>query len=129
MKVYVAARFKGSENNSDIEQLCAVVRAAGMDDYCFVREVEKIDDPKELFERAYHEVAACDAFLIDVSDNPSGGRVVEAGIAFALKKPIVVIVKNDVDYKEVYDGIATRVIRYETYSDISQPLAAFLTQD
>lgn len=130
MKLYVAARFKGSENKPEIEDLCAAVRNAGMQDYCFVRDAESYEKtfsgPKELWEKTYEELAACDAFLIDLSDSPSGGRVVEAGIAFALKKPIFVIVKNGVDYKEVYDGIATCVIRYENYSDISQPLARYL---
>ncbi len=126
MKVYVAARFNGSENNADLEQLCAAVRSAGMDDYCFVRDVPRIDDQKELFAKAYQEVAACDAFLIDISDNPTGGRVVEAGMAYALKKPIFVIVKNGTQYKEAYDGISTAVICYDRYDDISQPLARYL---
>lgn len=126
MKLYVAARFNGSENNSDIERLCAAVRSAGMEDYCFVRDVEKIDDQKELFAKAYQEIAACDAFLIDVSDSPSGGRVVEAGIAYALKKPVFVIVKNGIEYKELYDGISTAVIHYDQYDDISESLAEYV---
>lgn len=130
MKVYVTARYKGAENKTDIEELCMAVRGSGMEDFCFIRDVENyqvvFDEPKSLWERALLEIKNCDATLIDVSDAPSGGRVVEAGIAYALGQPIFVIVKNGVKYKEIYDGIATLVIKYDNFSDITKVLKEYL---
>ncbi len=47
-------------------------------------------------------------------------------MAYALNLPIIVIVKNGVDYKDIYDGIATKVIRYEKYKDIVPELSRLL---
>jgi len=128
--MYITARFKGNENKQDIEALCAAVRSAGMDDFCFIRDVENwqkiFDDPIELWERSRQALVGCQALLIDISDAPSGGRVVEAGMAYALELPIFVIIKNDLSYKDVYRGIATEVILYETYNDIIPALKKYL---
>ena len=129
MKIYITARFKGLDNKADIEALCAAVKASGMEDFCFIRDVENyqhtFDDLKELWQRATEEIANCDALLIDVSDNPGGGRVAEGGIAYALNKPIFVIVKQGADYKSMFDGLATQVIQYGTFSDITPQLSHY----
>lgn len=131
MRIYIASRFKGaSDNKKDIEKLCSAVRAAGMEDFYITRDIEHYESnffstPKELWDAARHYVTECDAMLIDVSDSPSGGRLVEAGIAYALDKPIFIIVKNGVAYKDFYNGIATLVIRYENIADITEQLISF----
>lgn len=129
MKICVTARFKNA-NKEDIEALCAAVKASGMEDFSFIRDIESyqkiFNDPVELWRRARDEIAKCDALLIDVSDAPTGGRVVEAGIAFGLKLPVFVAAKKGIEYKEVFDGIAAEVIRYSDYRDITSRLATFL---
>lgn len=129
MKVCVTTRFKGAENKEALVALCAAVRAAGMEDFSFIRDVENyqktFNDPKELWKRAREEIRKCDALLIDVSDNPTGGRVIEAGIAYALDLPIFILVKEGLQYKDIYDGIGTVVIKYETTEDITKTLARF----
>lgn len=122
MKICVTARYKSGENKAEIEALCKVVRDAGAKDFCFVRDVENyqkvFDNRQDLWDRARAEIEKCDALLIDVSDKPTGGRVIEAGIAYALRMPIIVIVKNGIEYKEIYDGIASAVVKYDTFEDI-----------
>lgn len=129
MKVYVTARFKGKINRDEIEALCGAVRAAHMQDFCFVRDVENykhtFDNPKDLWARTYDELAACDALLIDVSNHPTGGRVVEAGMAFAMRKPIYVIVKKGEPYKQVFDGIGSTVIEYTDYKEVTAQLKTY----
>jgi nucleoside 2-deoxyribosyltransferase len=129
MKVCITTRFKAAENKKDIVNLCAAVRAAGMEDFSFIRDVENyqktFNDPKDLWKRAKEEIEKCDALLIDVSDNPSGGRVIEAGIAYALDMPIFVLIKDELQYKDIYDGIGTTIIRYKTYADITRSLFNF----
>ncbi len=132
MKICITTRFKGAENKEDIVKLCAAVRAAGMEEFSFIRDVENyqktFDDPKKLWQRTKEEIKKCDALLIDVSDHPSGGRVIEAGIAFALDMPVVVLAKEGLDYKDIYDGIGARIIRYNTYEDITKGLVNFLEE-
>lgn len=129
MKVYIAARFKGMENKREIEALCSAVKAAGLTDFSFIRDVEHykhtFDDPKELWARAYDEIGACDALLIDVSDHPTGGRVVEAGIAYALRKPVIVATKRGVQHKGFFDGISSSVIEYDNMKDLTAKLKKF----
>lgn len=134
MKVYVTTRFKGSKENKDsIEKLCLAVRRAGMQDFHFIRDVEHFehtfDDPKELWDVARQKIYECDALLVDISDNPSGGRLVEVGVAFALKKPIFVIVNKGVEYKDFYEGIADLIIEYDEIQNITEPLRNILERN
>jgi len=132
MKVYITSRFKGSlENKADIDKLCSAVRNAGMEDFHFIRDVEHYQpnffkDKKQLWASALKHLAECDALLIDISDSPSGGRLVEAGMAYSLNKPVYVVVKNGVEYKDFYDGIATSVFKYDEIGDITQQLILLL---
>jgi nucleoside 2-deoxyribosyltransferase len=129
MKVYVAARFKGADNKQEIEALCKAVRDAKLKDFCFIRDIEHykhtFDDPKELWDRAYHELRACDALLIDVSDYPTGGRLVETGMAYALRKPVIVTKKRGVQHKGLFDGIGDTMIEYDDYPDLSHQLKKY----
>ena len=130
MKLYITARFKGIENKSDIEELCRIVHESGVQDFCFIRDIENYQriftDIKELWSRTKTELKKCDALLIDVTDAPSGGRVIEAGMAYALNIPIIVIVKYGAKYNPHYDGISSQIITYTNCEDITAPLREYL---
>ena len=130
MRVYVTARFKNAkENRIEIEKLCAAVKSAGMVDFSFIRDIKNyektFDNPKDLWNAALKELEQCDALLVDVSDSPSGGRVIEVGMAYALRKPIFVVLKKGVHLKEFYRGVANLVIEYEEIEDIIGPLRGY----
>lgn len=126
--MYITARFSDATESKDrIDELCAAVAVAGFEDLHFIRDVEHYQknvfpSQKALWAKAKECIEECDALLVDVSDSPSGDRVVEAGIAYALGKPVFVIVQKGVAYKDFYDGIAEAVIEYETPSDITDEL-------
>jgi hypothetical protein len=128
MKLFITARFKGDENKADIEKLCEIVHDAGFDDFCFIRDVEKyqrgvFSSPHELMDRAREELLKCDALLIDVSDSPSGGRIIEAGIAFGHKKLVMIIAKRGTEISVPIIGITTsNIIEYDQIDDIRDPL-------
>ena len=128
MKIYVTARFKDADRTS-IEAICLALRAAGLQDFVFIRDLENYSavfaDHLELWRRAKQEIEKCDGLLIDISDKPTGGRVLEAGIAYGLGLPVIVIAKSGVKYKNIYDGIAAKVIEYEEYTDLVVPLKEF----
>lgn len=121
MRIFVTARYN-PENSTDVDMLCDAVRKTGHQDYCFVRDVEKIDDPKELWQRALEEIKKSDCLLVDVSDAPSGGRVLEAGIAFALHIPVVVVAKTGTTFKDIFTGISDKILFYDQYSDLTPSL-------
>lgn len=130
MKLFITAKFKGDENKADIEKLCKIVHTAGFEDFCFIRDVEKYQrgvfaDSHELMARAREELLKCDALLIDVSDNPGGGRVIEAGIAFGHSKPVIVIAKRGTQIGVPMSGIAAAFIEYEKIEAIVEPLRKF----
>lgn len=126
MKLYITSRFKGSKHHKDqIEELCQAVRDAGIEDFHFIRDIEHyrsdfFDSQKELWEAAKEQLMACDALMIDISDHPSGGRLLEAGMAYALGIPIYVIAVRGTAYKDFYRGIADMIFEYEELSDITQ---------
>lgn len=132
MRIYITSRFKGAvENKEDIERLCMAVRAAGLEDFHFIRDVEKyqsnfFNSQKELWDAARRYISECDAMLVDISDSPTGGRLIEVGIAYALNKPIYIIVKRGITYKNFYEGIATSIIQYDEIEDITQELRKLL---
>lgn len=41
--------------------------------------------------------------------------------------PIFVLVKQGVEHKDIFDGVATKVIKYETYTDVTASLASIVT--
>lgn len=131
MKIFITATFKNGENKSEIEQLCAIVKNAGFEDFCFIRDVENyqkvFSDPKELMEKARAEILNCDALLFDATEK-STGRAIEAGIAYANKKKIIVIMKEGTEIKDTLRGVADLVITYKNIEDIQDGLKQTLLE-
>lgn len=123
MRLFITASFGDSKEN--IEKLCSAVKTAGFEDFCFIRDIENyqkvFDDPKELMQKAREEIKKSDALLIDMTDKPTG-RAIEAGIAYALGKRIIVIMKNGTKIKDTVRGIADEIIEYQDIEDISSTL-------
>jgi nucleoside 2-deoxyribosyltransferase len=63
-------------------------------DFCFIWDVENyqkvFNDPQELMRRTTEEIQKSDFLLIDLTEKPTG-RAVEAGIAYASDKGVIVI--------------------------------------
>ena len=125
MKVYITTTFKGDKNKKEIEQLCSIVKNAGFEDFCFIRDVENykkvFDDPKELMDRAREEIKKCDVLLFDATEK-STGRAIEVGIAFSNKKKIIAIMKEGTSIKDTLRGAADAIITYKRIEDIQNDL-------
>lgn len=126
MKVYITASFKGSENKDEIEHVCSIVKKAGFEDFCFIRDVEDyqkvFNDAHELMHRGKEEIEKCDVLLIEY-DGPGHGRMVELGIAYALNKKIILITKEGTFVKETILGVTDSVIEYKKLEDIVEPMS------
>lgn len=127
MRIYITASF--GEPKEKTEELCRLVKTAGFEDFCFIRDVENyrkvFDKPKELMRRAKEEIQKSDILLIDVTDKPTG-RAIEAGIAYALGKKIIVIMKKGVKIKDTVRGMADLIIEYDKIAEIVPRLKEIL---
>lgn len=126
MRLYVTATFKGADNRAEIERLCKLVRQAGWEDFCFARDVEGwkhvFDDPGTLMQRSLREIMVADALLLDMTTQPTG-RAIEAGMAYATGRRVIVIMQRGTPIKDTVRGVADAIIEYETLEDIVAPLA------
>lgn len=127
MKVFITASFGDTKEN--IEKLCSSVKKAGFEDFCFIRDVENyqkiFDNAKDLMQRSKEEIKSSDVLLIDMTDKPTG-RMIEVGIAYALCKRIIVIMRRGTQIKDTTKGIADAIVEYDTIGDISTDLASVL---
>ena len=123
MKVFITASF--GETREEIEKVCGAVKLAGLEDFCFIRDVENYqkiyDDPKELMQRSKDEIKKCDALLIDMTDKPTG-RMIEVGMAYSLGKKIIAIMKTGTQIKDTTRGVADIIVEYDTIEDITNKL-------
>jgi nucleoside 2-deoxyribosyltransferase len=126
MKIYVTSSF--GDSKEAIERLCSIVRSSGHEDFNFMRDVENyqkvFNDPQQLMRRAKDEIQKSDAFLIDMTDKPTG-RAIEAGIAYAFGKKIIVIMKRGTAIKDTTRGIADMLVEYNDLDEIAEALKNF----
>jgi nucleoside 2-deoxyribosyltransferase len=129
IRIFITASFQEGKNKAEIEHLCSLVRSAGFEDFCFIRDVENyqkmFSDPAALMIRAKEEIEKSDYLLIDITDKPTG-RAIEAGIAYALGKKVVVIVKRGTQIKDTARGVSVAIIEYDKIEEIINPLSRVL---
>ena len=129
MKVYIATEPKGHEAQKQAEHLVKAVRRAGFHDYYFGRDAgdhkQLASSPKQLWHWMYDEIAACDAYLIDITDYPTEEQLVEAGMAYALSKTVIAVKRPGVSHEAVFEGIAKAIITYHDDNDLTHQLKKF----
>ncbi len=127
MRIYVTSSF--GDDRDTVEYLCSLVKRAGFEDMSFIRDVEnyeinKFKDAKELMKCSMEEIEKSDGLLIDMTDKPTG-RAIEAGMAYALNKKILVIMKQGTTIKDTTRGIADLIVEYKEIDDIVPALSVF----
>jgi len=119
--MFITAHFDQGRNKDEIEKLCLLLREAGFEDFCFIRDVEKyekvFDEAGELMKRTGEEIKKSDYLLLDMTNKPTG-RAVEAGMAYAMGKKVILIAKDGTVIKDSVRGIASGVIIYNELADI-----------
>lgn len=130
-RIFITASFQAGNNQVEIEKLCSLIKSAGFEDFCFIRDVEHyqkiFDNPIDLMKRAKEEIKKSDYLLIDMTDKPTG-RAIEAGMAYALGKKIIVIMKRGTQIKDTTKGISIAIIEYDKINDIVTPLSKIITR-
>lgn len=129
MKIYITAPFKGKENKEEIEKLCDIIRATWLEDFCFIRDMEKYEpifaDATELMNKAKEALLLCDCLLIEASQKTSTGCTIEAGMAYTMGKPVITIAKTGSDISKTLRWISSIVIEYNELWDIINPLTSY----
>jgi nucleoside 2-deoxyribosyltransferase len=130
-RIFITASFQEGKNKQEIEYLCKLVKSSGFEDFCFIRDVEHyqkvFNSPVELMNKAKEEIEKSEYLLIDMTDKPTG-RAIEAGMAYALGKKVVVIMKQGTQIKDTTRGISTKVIKYNKIDEIVSPLSRIITE-
>ncbi|MDP3682947.1 MAG: hypothetical protein Q8S01_03355 [Ignavibacteria bacterium] len=128
-RIFITASFQEGKNKQEIEHLCELVGSAGFEEFCFIRDVEDyqkiFDNPAELMVRAKTEIEKSEYLLIDMTDKPTG-RAIEAGMAYASGKKVIVIMKRGTQIKDTTRGISVAVIEYSKIEEIVNPLSQLI---
>jgi nucleoside 2-deoxyribosyltransferase len=124
-RLFITSTFKEQESRDEVSIMSGLAKAAGWQDFSFVRDTEHFQqifaNPKDMMRQATEEIAKCDALLIDLTEKHTGSTM-QAGIAYALGKQIIVIVKKGTYIKTATKGIAAAIIEYQDLPDILEPL-------
>ena len=73
--------------------------------------------PKELMELTFKEIEKSDILIADITEKGVGIGI-EAGYAFAKRKPVIVIAKEGSDIPNTLRGIAKKVVFYKKAEDL-----------
>lgn len=129
MKIYITGdQFQGKSGLHRLSQLHSAIAAAGMRSLGVERENEpslSAAVQRQHWERLYDELGACDSLLVDVTQGVSEAVAIECGMAFALRKPIVVIMKRGSSYDGQLNAMASTTLTYDQYADITRPLKKY----
>ncbi|MEK7554296.1 MAG: nucleoside 2-deoxyribosyltransferase [Patescibacteria group bacterium] len=124
MKAYVAFKFKEDYSDKEsIEKISDTLHTAGLETVVMVRDYEKWGavkmTPQEFMPLALRAIDDCDVFIADFSEK-GVGLGIEAGYAYARKKPIIVIAKEGVEISDTLKGISKQVIFYTKPEDLAK---------
>ena len=115
MKAFIAYRSTG-ENQKLLKPLLNSVRdtlkAHGIDSYCnFFDEQEFIDksySPRQILLHGFKNIDKSDfLFVLQTSDNRSGGMLMEIGYSIAKCIPVVAAVKDGLEFKLIASAADT----------------------
>jgi len=132
MKAFLSIKFWGDyRNRGHVEGVIGALESAGFEVFCFVRDAEKWGDiqfePNRMMKITFSQIDQSDIIIADVADWPIGVGV-EAGYAYAKDIPIICICNINKKIANTVAGLATQVIMYESYEDLSKRLASFKNQ-
>ena len=124
-KLFITAKYSSVEGDAQyMKNLYRVAVDAGWQPYCFAIERPKYDNQTQLWEDARSDIESCQGLMVDCTDQSMAGRMVEVGIAYERKIPIIVIKKSGAKHNILFDGVASKVVEYDSYDDITASLAS-----
>lgn len=122
--------YENNANKKLIEEIILELTKIGINTRVFAKDIEKYGKVKVPHKKIMHlalkEIKSADVVIVEFS-NKGVGVGMEAGIAFALKKPLYVIAKKGSEISENLFSVAEKVIFYNNTNELSKKLK-FLTK-
>ena len=126
MKSYFAHKFHPDSRNKElIENLAESLKNNGVETVIMARDFEKWGEvkfaPQELMKLSFEQMDLCDCLILEFSEK-GVGLGIEAGYAYATKKPIYVIAKTGSEISTTIQGIADKIVFYDNPSEVGNKL-------
>lgn len=129
MNAYLSAKFEGDDNEEVVEQLITAAERAGFTVSCTNRDYDdygRKDSSEPLTDFMFEGIERSNIVLLEITDR-GVGQGVEAGYAAANQVPIALLVTNDADVSPTLRDVATHIIEYHGFEDLTQQLGALKT--
>jgi nucleoside 2-deoxyribosyltransferase len=125
-KAYLAIKFhEDSKNRKLIEEISDGLTKAGFETTIMARDYEKWGEvrfsPEELMKLTFELIDKSDVLIIEFSEK-GVGLGIEAGYAYARKKPIIVIAKEGSDVSTTLKGVSKKVIFYNNPKELGKKI-------
>ena len=126
MRAFLSIKYHDNHQNRPlIETISSAFADMGIEIVCIVRDIEQWGtvhiSAAELMKKTFEVIDSCAFVLVDVTEKGVGIGI-EAGYAYAKKKPIFTIASVNADISETLKGISTKTLRYNELADLS-PIA------
>lgn len=127
-KAYLAIKYHSDNRNRPaIEQISRALEENGFDTLCVTRDLERWGEvhfsPRVLMQKSFEEIDASDIVVVELSEKGVGVGI-EAGYAWAKGIPIATLAKRGADVSTTLQGISRRVLRYDSFDELSRIFAA-----
>lgn len=126
INVFMSLKFHdGEEDKIKIDKLTEALLKAGIKNTVMARDVEKYGEAtlpkgkKLMIDYAFPAMKASDMIIIEFSEK-GVGLGIGAGYCYANNVPIYVIAKTGSDISLTMENLATKVIFYNDYNDITK---------
>ena len=126
INAFMSLKFHdGEEDKIKIDKLTEALLKAGIKNTVMARDVEKYGDAtlpkgkKLMIDYAFPAMKASDMIIIEFSEK-GVGLGIGAGYCYANNVPIYVIAKTGSDISLTMENLATKVIFYNDYNDITK---------
>jgi 2'-deoxynucleoside 5'-phosphate N-hydrolase len=125
MKAYLAIKYKEDHSNRDlIEAISSSLKKVNIESYVIARDYEKWGElkniqPDALMAHTFKAIDESDFVIVEFSEK-GVGLGIEAGYAFAIRKPIVVIAKEGTEISTTLQGVAKILLFYKDISNLEE---------
>ena len=121
-RAYFGIKFyEDNRNRDEINSISVDLQDDGIQTVCIARDVEKWGDvtlsSQELMRITFEEIDKSDFVILEMSEK-GVGLGIEAGYAVAMKKPLIVLIKQGLELSSTMQGIADIVIPYSQPEEI-----------
>ncbi len=120
-KAYLAISYSNrSLFNNEVDCLKTAFAQHGIELLIFVDKYNfKPTEAQQMMQTAFKEIDSCDILVAELTTKSIGVGIV-IGYAYANKKPIIYLRKQDAEYSTTAAGCATFNIDYKNVADLKQ---------